>query len=209
LEYGYTEEEIDDAFSRKYSHPLLGAKPKSADLEGYIYPETYQIEGTSDLTELITRSFDEFYKKLKEEDAIKKLKARNMNLHQAIILASIIQQEVADPKEQKQVSQVFQKRLAMDMALESDATFVYAAKRLGVEPRVGLESPYNTRIHKGLTPGPIANFNFSAIKAVYEPAPGEFIYFVSGDDGITRFSKTPEEHQEKIDKYCKKLCEMF
>jgi UPF0755 protein len=137
------------------------------------------------------------------------LKERGMNLHQGVILASIIQQEVADPQEQKQVSQVFQKRLGAGMALESDATFVYAAKQMGVEPSVNLDSPYNTRKVPGLTPGPIANFNFSAIEAVVAPAPGEYVYFVSGDDGKTYFANTQDEHNANIQQHCKKLCQMF
>ncbi|PLS80968.1 endolytic transglycosylase MltG [Candidatus Saccharibacteria bacterium] len=207
--YGFSADAIDKAFAQQYAHPLLASKPADASLEGYIFPETYDIEGDATVADLLTQSFDEFQKRLQQGQIAQKLQARNMNLHQAVTLASVIQKEVSSPEDQKQISQIFQKRLATDMPLGADATFVYAAKQLGVEPSVNLQSPYNTRINKGLPPGPIANFNFSAIDAVAAPAPGEFLYFVSGDDGKTYFATTLEEHEKNTKTYCIKLCELF
>ncbi|MGI8634872.1 MAG: endolytic transglycosylase MltG, partial [Segetibacter sp.] len=93
------------------------------------------------------------------------------------------------------------------MKLESDPTFKFAARQLGVEPSIHLESPYNTRLHKGLPPGPISNTSYSALTAVARPAKGDDLYFVAGDDGTVYFSKTFQEHQAKVKKYCHKLCE--
>jgi UPF0755 protein len=207
--YGFKKSEVEEALKMTYDHPLLASKPAKASLEGYIYPETYEISGNAAPEELFKISFDELWERLQEDNLLKQIKKRGFTLHQAVILASIIQREVADPEEQKQVSQIFQKRLKQDMPLGADATFVYAAKQLGVEPRVNLDSPYNTRIYKGLTPGPISNFNLSAIQAVANPAKGDYLYFVSGDNGKTYYARTLEEHEANVATYCKELCSLF
>ena len=92
--------------------------------------------------------------------------------------------------------------------LGSDVTFLYAAAIRGVRPTTTIDSPYNTRIYTGLPPGPIANFNSSALEAVANPTEGDFLFFVAGDNGKVYFSKTNKEHQEYVDKYCIELCKL-
>lgn len=203
---GFSQTEVDAAFSKNYTHPLLKDKPSSASLEGYVYPETYHIAPNGSLESLLVKSFDEFYKRIQDANVEQRLKERGYSLYQGITLASIVQQEVSDAQEQRQVAQVFLKRLAINMPLGSDATFVYAARKDGAAPSVEYESPYNTRKYGGLPPGPISNFNFSALEATVNPLPGEYLYFVSGDDGVTHFSLTEEEHRANTAKYCTKLC---
>lgn len=207
IKAGFGSEEIDAAFTKKYNHPLLASKPDQVNLEGYIYPETYQIDSSSTVESLLTRSFDEFSQDIKEKNLEARLAERGMSLHDAVILASIIQEEVADPQEQRQVAQVFHLRLSRDMPLGSDPTFKYGAQILGERATPSLDSPYNTRIVKGLPPSAIANFNLSALEAVADPAPGDYLYFVSGDDGRTYFSRTEEEHVAKTKEVCTTLCQ--
>lgn len=209
LDYGFSERSIDTAFVATYDHPLLKSKPKTSSLEGYIHPDTYEIDGSGTVEDLLKRSFDELYDKVQKEQIEQKLAAQKLSLHQGIILSSIVQKEVSDTTDQKQVAQVFLKRLKEDIELGSDVTFIYAAEQLGVEPTVGLDSPYNTRKNKGLPPGPIANFNFDALQAVASPAPGDFLYFVAGDDGKTYFGRTLEEHERNIKEHCIELCKLF
>ncbi len=207
--YSYTSDDIDAAFNAKYDSPLLADKPASADLEGYIYPETFEMSASSDLKTLFQRSIDTLYERLQKDGLIEKLQARGLNIYQALTLASIVQQEASDPQDQAQIAQVFYKRLSIGMKLESDPTFVYAAKKLGVEPRVTIDSPYNTRKNGGLPPGPISNMNYSALQSIAYPSAGEYLYFVAGDDGKTYFSMTLQEHENNVEKHCKKLCQMF
>jgi UPF0755 protein len=206
LKNGFGEEEVDAALSKQYTHPLLASKPAEVNNEGYIYPETYQIDTSTTAEALVIRSFDQFQKELTANNLPAKLQARGFTLHQAVTLASMVQKEVSKPADQPQVAQVFEKRLHDGIQLGSDVTYIYAAKLLGVEPRVDLDSPYNTRKYPGYPPGAIANFNLSALKAVADPAPGDYVYFVAGDDGTTHFSHTFAEHEENIHKYCHKLC---
>jgi UPF0755 protein len=206
---GFTEEEIKSAFNTTYDHPLFAGKPDGTTLEGYIFPETYRINASDPLTVLFKKSFDEIYDRLKSDDMIAKFQAQGLNLYQAFTLASIVQKEVSNPADQKQVAQVFLKRLKEGMVLGSDVTFIYAANELGVEPRVGLDSPYNTRKYAGLPPGPIANMNYSALQAVADPAPGDYLYFVAGDgadEGKTFYARTEQEHQANVAAHCHTLC---
>ena len=204
--HGYEITEIESAFKATYTHPLLATRPANQDLEGYIFPETFEINSGDKLDILFKKDFDTLYNKLKADGLIDKFKAHGFSIHQALTLASIIQKETSEPEDQKKAAQVFYKRLGSDMKIESDVTFMYGAQKLGVDPRVDLDSPYNTRLNKGLPPGPIANMNYSALQAVAEPASSDFLYFVAGDNGMTYFSHTFEEHEANIQKYCHKLC---
>jgi len=206
---GFSAEEIKTAFDAEYSSPLLADKPADQTLEGYIFPETYRTSAGDGLKSVVQRSMDDLYVQLQTKGLIEKFKARGLNIHQALTLASIVQEEVSDPTTQRQVAQVFYKRLASGMVLGSDVTFEYAANQLGVTPAVDIESPYNTRQHPGLPPGPIANMNTSALEATADPAPGDYLFFVAGDDGVTYFSRTVEEHEANAAAHCKRLCNLY
>lgn len=204
---GFSESEIQEAFTATYQSPLLKDKPAGASLEGYIFPETFQIRSTDGLSAVLERSFEELYSRIQRDGLEEKIAARGLSLHQAVTLASIIQEETSVPSVQAQVGQVFLKRLEIGMPLGADVTFVYAAHQLDVAPVPNLDSPYNTRLHTGLPPGPIANFNYSALEAVAKPSEGDYLYFVAGDDGKVHFGRTFEEHQSYIDQYCQRCAE--
>lgn len=209
IKAGYEAEEVDKALEKKYDHPLFATKPASADLEGYIYGETYTFESNATVEQILTRTFDEFYKVVKDNNLVALYQQQKLTLFEGITLASIIQREVASTGDQRQVAQVFFKRLNEGTPLGADATFVYGAKKLGVEPSVTLQSPYNTRLHAGLPPGPISSPGKGALLAVGNPAPGDYLYFVSGDDGTTHFSRTEAEHVAKTRQYCHANCSLF
>ncbi len=206
LKAGYKEEEIEAAFAKQYSHPLFADKPEGTDLEGYVYGETYKFDSGSTAEQVLTGTFDHFYKDITDNNLLEGFKRQNLNLYQAVTLASIIQREVSGANDQRQVSQIFLLRLKRGMMLGADATYKYAAKKLGVPPALDLNSPYNTRKFAGLPPGPIAVPGLSALQAVANPAPGEYVYFVSGDDDVNYFAKTFEEHEANIRKHCHKKC---
>lgn len=213
---GYSSQEIEAALRASYDSPLLSDKPADASLEGYIYPETFQVQSSDSLKTLLKRYFAEFYSKIKENQLKDKLAKHDLTLHEAITLASIIQMEVYKPANQKKVAQVFFKRLEAGMPLGADATAIYGAKKAGLNlsedsaqaavTAINYDSPYNTRIHKGLPPGPISNMELSALLAVASPTNTDYLYYVTGDDGITHFSKTVEQHNSNVNKYCQQMC---
>lgn len=211
---GFGENQVDSALKAHYNHPLMAYLPEGGSLEGYIYPETYQINAASTPQTIIQSALDQFYSFI-TPDLLGGLKKQNLSLHQAIILASIVHKESYDFEDQRQVAQVFLKRLEMGIPLGADATFRYAAAIAGQEPSVDFESPYNTRINAGLPPGPIANFEIEALKAVASPADSDYLYFVHGDGChdedsttpcVTYFSNTQSEHEANTIKYCREYC---
>ena len=203
---GYLKSEIATALNATYDSPLFADKPLTADLEGYIYGETYDFNIGATVEDIFKVVFDEFYGKIKDNNIIDGFAKQNLNLYQGITLASIVQREASNPTDQKQVAQVFLDRFKHGMKLGSDVTFIYAANKLGVAPVSTLESSYNTRLNVGLPPGPISTPGLSALMAVASPAPGDYVYFVAGDDGRVHFARTLQEHEANIANYCKTEC---
>ncbi len=206
IQAGYTAAEVDTALAQAYNHPALATKPASSDLEGYIYGETYSFFGEATVAQILNRTFDQLEMQVIKYDLVSNYQKQGLTLYQGITLASIIQREVANGTDQKQVAQVFLKRLREGTPLGSDVTFIYAAKKLGVPATPNLDSPYNTRINVGLPPGPISTPGLGALLSVADPAPGDFNYFLAGDDGKTYFANTYAEHQANIAHYCQKSC---
>lgn len=209
IKAGFAESDIDAAFAKQYDRPLFAGKPAAADLEGYIFGEQYEFHLDATVETVLNRTFDEFDAFIKENDLVAAYKKQGLTLYEGLTLASIVQKEVAGPADSKQVAQVFYKRLADGMPLGADATFVYAAKKAGKQPTVDFDSPYNTRVNKDLPPGPISVPGVNALKAVASPASGDYLYFVSGDDGKNHFSRTLAEHEAKTRQYCIKNCALF
>ncbi len=203
---GFDDSAIKNAFTKSYDHPLFAGKPAGTSLEGYIYGETYRFGPDVSVEQILKHTFDVYYDEVKSSGIIETAKQKNLTLYQAITLASIVQREVPDLEHQKIVAQVFYKRLAEGMPLGSDPTFVYAADQANVPRAVDLDSPYNTRLHNGLPPGPISAPGKTALEAVAKPTNTDYLYFVSGDDGKTYFAKTNEEHEANVARYCHKLC---
>ncbi len=216
LAAGYTQQEIDGALAKSYTTSgidLFADKPASADLEGYVYGDTYYVDVDATAEEVLQTAFDEMAKVIKEGGYVDKFRTHELNLYQGITLASIVQRELSCTsgstdclKNQAMVAQVFYSRLADGMTLGSDVTFYYAADKLGVAPSTTLDSAYNTRIHAGLPPGPISAPGAHALNAVASPASTDYLFFIAGDDGNVYFAHTDAEHQSNVAKYCQKLC---
>lgn len=204
---GYSQSQIDEAFSRATyaDHPLIANLPPGASLEGFLYPDSFQKLSDTLASTIVRQSLDEMQSYLKS-DIVAGFSAQGLNIYQGMTLASIVYMETDDPNYQSTVAQVFLARLKKNMMLQSDTTYSYAADIAGQPRSVNFDSPYNTYLHKGLPPGPIANFTSSALAAVAYPATTDYLYFVSGDDHKTHFSRTAEEHQSLVDQYCKKKC---
>jgi UPF0755 protein len=205
---GYSESDVDAAFAAKYSHPVFEGKPDTADLEGYLYGETHRFFKGAPLEDILTRYFDDLYAVVEENDLIAQYKAKGLTLYEGITLASIIQRE-SGGGDQAQIAQVFLTRLSIDMPLGSDVTYQYIADKLGVPRDVNLDNPYNTRRFGGLPPGPISAPGEAALLAVAQPAEGDYLYFLSGDDGVTYFAKTEAEHQQNIQNHCQQKCQIL
>lgn len=186
-------------------HPALVDKPTDANLEGYIYPESFQRTAETDPKDIIRQSLDEMQRYLTPDTRAGIVK-QGLTIHQGVILASVIEREVDKPEDRSKVAQVFLRRLSEGMRLESDATASYGAILDGQKPSLSYNSRYNTYLNDGLTPGPISNVSKSSLEAVAFPATTDFLYFVSGDDNKTYFSKTLAEHEELTRQHCHEKC---
>src|SRR5690606_28861198 len=124
-------------------------------------------------------------------------------------LASIIQREVPTAGDQKQVAGVFYNRIKAGMTLGSDVTYQYIADKTGVPRDPSLDSPYNTRRYKGLTPGPIASQGQSALQSDAVLATNDYLFFLSSDDDKTYFGRTDAEHDRNIAQHCQKKCQIL
>lgn len=203
---GYSDKKIKDALNKEYSGQLFADKPIGADLEGYVYGETYRFNVGASVDDVLDAVFKEYYSKITENNLIEGFSNQGLNLYQGITLASIVQREAVRPDDQKIVAQVFLTRLSMGMALGSDVTYQYIADKMGLIRDVNLDSPYNTRRYAGLTPGPISAPGLSALVAVAQPAETDYLYFLSDMDGKLYFAHTMAEHEYNIVHYCKEAC---
>lgn len=204
---GFKEVDVDQALSAQNypNHPALVDKPAGVSLEGYLYPDSYQKTATTDPQTIVAAALDQMNTYL-TPDLRSAFARQGLSTYEAIILASIVEKEVPKQQDREQVAQVFLSRLRMGMKLQSDATASYGAVLAGQKPSLTYDSAYNTYTHAGLPPTPISNVTVSSLRAVANPASTDWLYFVSGDDGTTHFSRTLAEHEAKVRQYCTKLC---
>lgn len=208
LDAGFDETEVDTALQKQYDSPLLADKPAGSDLEGYIYGETYTFDASVTVEEILERTFTEYWQVIQQNNIVAGFQAQNLNLFEGITLASIVQREDSNPANQANIARIFLNRLELGMPLGSDVTYYYGAAKLGVEPSSDLESPYNTRLHTGLPPGPISSPGLSALEAVARPAQNDYLYFISGDDDVLYMAMTNEEHEANVAQYCQVKCQL-
>lgn len=218
IDAGFRADSVDRALnpSLYQDHPARAWTPTGANLEGYLYPETFQIDAMTTPQRIIEMSLDQMALRL-TEDIRNGIEAQGLSVHEGIILASIVEREVTNdnPDDRPQVAQVFYRRLKEGMRLESDITALYGAALAGLDPLdyPGYTSEYNTYQNDGLPPTPISNVTESSLEAVARPANTDFLYFVSGDKdpvtGIstTYFSDTLAEHQRLTRQYCSTACQ--
>lgn len=210
IDNGFSANDIDKALdaSNYRNHPALVGKPTNQSLEGYLYPESFKIDSSTTPETIIKQSLDQMANAL-TPDLIENFRSQGLGIHQGVTLASIVEREASKESDKKLIAGVFLNRLKQGMQLQSDPTYHYAAYLLNIAPNNNIDSPYNTYVAPGLPPGPIANMTKSSLQAVGSPAQHQYLYFVAGDDGVTYFAKTLEEHNDLVKQYCKKGCSTF
>ncbi len=194
--------------------PLAEPPPAGATLEGYLFPETYEVaKGATarTLVEMMARQFDKAVTpKLRQQ-----VNARGLTLHQAVTVASIVEREAAIPAEQPVIASVYLNRLKRGMPLQADPTVQFAVASANLVEALGFgywkheltradlafASPYNTYVQRGLPPGPICSPGLAALEAVATPAETEYLFFVAKGDGSHVFAKTDVEHAANVERY--------
>ena len=186
---------------------FLNNAPATANLEGFLFPDTYRIFKDATAADAITKMLKNFDSKLTKQmrDDIAQ---QNKSIYQIIIMASLVEKEVRTSEDMQTVAGIFWNRIKDGQALESCATLAYILGEKKVQYSAAdtqVDSPYNTYRNLGLPPGPIANPGLNSIKAaIYYPKYTQYNYFLSRPDtGETVYSKTLEEHNLNKYKYLK------
>lgn len=190
-------------FSSQYE--FLKEKPKKVGLEGYLFPDTYEIAKGETLESIVKKMLDNFNKKI-TSDLRTEIEKQNKTIFEILTMASLIEKEVKNPEDKKLVSGILWKRLKNNMPLQVDATITYITGKKTTKiskEETQIDSPYNTYKYLGLPPGPICNPGLESILAALYPKESEYWYYLSTPDGQTIFSKTLKEHNYAKAKYLK------
>ncbi|MGV1100119.1 endolytic transglycosylase MltG [Thiovibrio sp. JS02] len=174
-------------------------------LEGYLFPDTYHLARGQGVAEIIGM-MAERGRQVRGQLGDLADNPFGLTSHEVLTLASIVEKETALPAERPLIARVFLNRLQKRMRLQTDPTVIYGLTDFdGNLTRKNLRqpTPYNTYVIKGLPPGPIANPGREAIEAVLRPAEGNYLYFVSKNDGSHYFSATLAEHNRAVYKFQK------
>ena len=217
---GYTTEQIIDLLVQKgigskadftkvvtedgFTYPFLKDVPKGIHrLEGYLFPNTYDISVKTTPHAVIDLLLQQFAKELTPE-VQKQLDIVKLSVPQWVTLGSLVEKEALRESDRPLISSVFMNRLKIGQPLQSCATIQFllpTPKEKLYDKDLQIPSPYNTYLHAGLPPGPIANPGHASLQAVLHPTQSDMLYFVAKKDGYHAFAKTYAEHLKNIKLY--------
>lgn len=194
-----------DIFAKDFSQEFdfLKDKPREASLEGYIFPDTYNIVIGENAEDFVKKALQNFGRKLTPELRAE-IKRQGKSIFDIIIMASMIEKEVVTAEDKRLVSGILWKRLEAGLPLQVDATISYITGRQTTKiskKETEIDSPYNTYKYLGLPKGPIANPGLESITAAIYPESSPYWYYLSTPEGETIFSRTLEEHNAAKMKY--------
>jgi UPF0755 protein len=194
----------------RYDYAVLKDKPAAASLEGYLFPDTYEIAATSTPTQvvdLLLKTFDQRFNAAMRQQAA----ARQQTVFQVLTVASLVEREAQLSSERPIIASVYLNRVAKGMALEADSTVQYALgydakgktwwRALTLDDLRRDVGPYSTYLNRSLPPGPICSPGLASIQAVLEPAKTDFLYYYAKGDGSHAFARTFEEHTQNMKTY--------
>jgi UPF0755 protein len=186
----------DPAFLDAESLPAAGP-------EGYLFPDTYAFPPEESQAAILTTMIRRFQEVSGAEFA-RRAASLGLTEHEAVTLASLVEEETAVPDERRLVAAVFVNRLRRGMPLQSDPTVLYGREDGGrkiTRKDLRRHTSHNTYTMVGLPPSPIANPGRAALEAAVDPAPVDYLYFVARGDGSHQFSNTLAAHNAAVAKY--------
>ncbi len=199
--YVCTEADLDQALTTyPFKHDCLKSMtPGNNWLEGYLFPDTYEFLKGEDPVMALNKMLLNYESKYDASiaDGAKQL---NRTQHEITSIASMLEREAQKQDELATIAGVIYNRLQSDMPLQIDATIQYAVghKEKLTTADLEVESPYNTYLHKGLPPGPIANPGYSALYAASHPQSHDYYYYVAMPDGSHLFARTLTQHNRNV-----------
>jgi peptidoglycan lytic transglycosylase G len=197
-----TEQEFVEEQARQVGL-IADLDPRAKSLEGYLFPDTYRFPRTATMAQITSTMVRRF----RQEAARLGLKE---NFHDVVTMASLVERETAVDSERPLVASVFENRLAKNMPLMTDPSVIYGLELAGEwrgaihQSDLKHNTPYNTYLHTGLPPGPIANPGIRSLRAAMQPAHTSYLYFVAAGvdpQGHSLFASTLEEHARDVAGY--------
>jgi UPF0755 protein len=189
--------EFENAARRGPLVRALGLMPLGA--EGYLFPATYRFSPRATVNVILSAMLERFFRVLTPQ-VEERMFAIGETPRQVVTMASIVEKEARVAGERPLIAGVFYNRLRVGMPLQSDPTAEYSlgGETASASTAVRTPSAFNTYVHAGLPPGPIANPGLNSIEAALYPAHTDFLYFVARDDGTHVFSRTFNQHKQAI-----------
>jgi len=176
------------------------------DLEGYLYPATYSYyEEKPSLEAIVEEMITAMNNVVKNYNDV--LTEKQMSVHQLLTFASLLEEEATAQTDRETIASVFYNRINEGMPLQTDPTVLYALgdhKDRVLYEDLEVDNAYNTYKNKGLPPGPIAGAGKTSIEATLNPSQTDYFYFLADKEGVNHFSKTYDEHLQKVEKYLRK-----
>jgi UPF0755 protein len=196
----FTKVVTDDEFP----YPFLKDAPKGIHrLEGYLFPNTYDIAVKTTPHAVLDMLLQQFAKELTPE-VQKQLGIIKLSVPQWVTLASLVEKEAVKEADRPLIASVVMNRLKINQPLQIDATIQFlleTPKPKLYNKDLQIPSPYNTYLHSGFPPGPIANPGHASLQAALYPAQTDFFYYVAKKDGYHEFAKTYAEHLKNVKLY--------
>ncbi len=197
----YTEETVRSKYLNPASYGGKGAK----DLEGFLFPDTFEMKPGAPAADLVQLQLQDFKRRIKGVD-MSYAKSKNLTVFDVLIIASLIEDEAGVASQRKLVASVVYNRLHEGMPLGIDATIRFATGNYEApltESQLAVDSPYNTRTNAGLPPGPINSPGIDAIEAAAHPARTGFLFYVNKPNTCNElaFAKNEAEFEADVAKY--------
>jgi UPF0755 protein len=177
--------------------------PAATSLEGYLFPDTYRFAPNATAAQIAAAMVHRF------RQAAAQL-GLDANVHQVVTIASLVERETAVDSERPLVASVFDNRLEKKMPLKTDPSVIYGLELTGqwrgaiYASDLTRDTPYNTYLHPGLPPGPVANPGIPSLRAAMDPAHTNYLYFVAASvdaQGRSLFAATLDEHNRNVAEY--------
>jgi peptidoglycan lytic transglycosylase G len=177
----------------------------ATDLEGFLFPATYELKRGSSMRQLVTKQLQVFKQRFPTV-SLRRARTKNLTPYDVLIIGSLVERETAIPSERPLIASVIYNRLHKSMPLQIDATSRFEFNKWsGALTRSELQSPspYNTRIHRGLPPGPIGNPGLASIRAAAAPAKTSYLFYVNNPckPDTHTFAKTLTEFNAAVARY--------
>ena len=189
----------------KYLNPAQYGGKGAKDLEGFLFPDTFEIKPNAPVEDLVQLQLEDFKQRIKTVN-MKYAKSKDLTVFDVLTIASMVEREAGVPKQRKLVASVIYNRLHEGMPLGIDATIRFATGNYSqplTESQLATSSPYNTRTNVGLPPGPINSPGLAAIEAAAHPAKTDYLFYVNDPDTCNElaFAKTEDEFEADVQKY--------